>query len=115
MAATILNSARAVEMAVYVVRAFVRLRRVLASHTDLARELEALKRFVATLDADTERQFDQVYEARSKWTWRRQVTTSHGTGLSQNLRASTTPQRTLRDHPSGAESWSSRRIRRRSA
>jgi hypothetical protein len=63
MAATILNSSRAVEMTVYVVRAFVRLRRVLASHTDLARELEALKRSVATLDADTERQFDQVYEA----------------------------------------------------
>ena len=63
MVATILNSSRAVEMTVYVVRAFVRLRRVLASHTDLARELEALKRSVATLDADTERQFDQVYEA----------------------------------------------------
>ena len=63
MAATILNSSRAVEMTVYVVRAFVRLRNVLASHTELARELEALKRSVATLDADTERQFDQVYEA----------------------------------------------------
>ena len=63
MAATILNSARAVEMTVYVVRAFVRLRKLLASHTELARELEALKRSVATLDADTRRQFDQVFEA----------------------------------------------------
>jgi phage regulator Rha-like protein len=63
MVATILNSARAVEMTVYVVRAFVRLRRALSTHTELTRELEALKRSVATLDADTQRQFDQVYEA----------------------------------------------------
>ena len=63
MAATILSSPRAVEMTVYVVRAFVRLRRVLASHVELARELDELKRSVADLDADTKRQFDQVYEA----------------------------------------------------
>jgi hypothetical protein len=63
MVATILNSARAVEMTVYVVRAFVRLRRASSAHTELARELEALKRSVSTLDADTGRQFDQVYEA----------------------------------------------------
>jgi len=63
MAASILSSPRAVEMTVYVVRAFVRLRRVLASHVELARELDELKRSVANLDADTKRQFDQVYEA----------------------------------------------------
>jgi len=63
MAATVLNSKRAVEMTVYVVRAFVRLRRRLASHAELARELDVLNRSVATLDADTRRQFDQVYEA----------------------------------------------------
>lgn len=63
MAATVLNSARAVEMTVYVVRAFVRLRHAVASHAELARELDALKRSVATLDADTQRQYDQVYEA----------------------------------------------------
>lgn len=44
MAATILNSARAVEMSVYVVRAFVRLRQVLASNTALARKLDELER-----------------------------------------------------------------------
>jgi len=60
---SILSSPRAVEMTVYVVRAFVRLRRVLASHAELARELDELKRSVANLDADTKRQFDQVYEA----------------------------------------------------
>ena len=55
MAASILSSPRAVEMTVYVVRAFVRLRRVLASHVELARELDELKRSVADLDAGTKR------------------------------------------------------------
>jgi phage regulator Rha-like protein len=63
MAATILNSARAVEMSVYVVRAFIKMREMLASNSELARELGALKKSVATLDADTRRQFDVVYEA----------------------------------------------------
>jgi hypothetical protein len=43
MAATILNSPRAVEMSVYVVRAFVRLRELLASNTALARKLNELE------------------------------------------------------------------------
>ena len=63
MAATVLNSPRAVQMTVYVVRAFVKVRESLAAHTQLARELAALKGRVATLDADTRKQFDQVYEA----------------------------------------------------
>jgi hypothetical protein len=63
MAAMILNSVRAIQMSVYVVRAFVRFRMSLSTSKDLARELDALKRSVATLDADTRRQFDQVYEA----------------------------------------------------
>jgi hypothetical protein len=44
MAATILNSPRAVEMSLYVVRAFVRLRELLASNTALARKLDGLER-----------------------------------------------------------------------
>jgi predicted component of type VI protein secretion system len=43
MAATILNSPRAVEMSVYVVRAFVQLRELLASNTELARRLDELE------------------------------------------------------------------------
>ena len=43
MAATILNSTRAEQMSVYVVRAFVRIRESLAAHTVLARELATLK------------------------------------------------------------------------
>lgn len=43
MAATVLNSPRAVEMSVYVVRAFVKLREVLASNRELARRLDQLE------------------------------------------------------------------------
>jgi hypothetical protein len=63
MAATILNSPRAEQMSVFVVRAFVKMRESLASHTKLARELATLKSRVDSLDADTRKQFDQVYEA----------------------------------------------------
>ena len=44
MAATMLNSPRAVEMSVFVVRAFVRLRELLASNSALARKLDELER-----------------------------------------------------------------------
>ena len=63
MAAMVLNSPRAMQMSVYVVRAFVKTRELLASNTELARELSALKKSVATLDSDTRRQFDLLYEA----------------------------------------------------
>jgi hypothetical protein len=63
MAATVLNSPRAVQMSVYVVRAFVKLREVLASNSELAKRLDSLERSVAALDTDTRKQFDQVYEA----------------------------------------------------
>jgi hypothetical protein len=63
MAATVLNSPRAVQMTVYVVRAFVKARQLMATHTYLAKELNALKKSLAMLDADTRRQFEVVYEA----------------------------------------------------
>ncbi len=43
-AANVLNSNRAIEMGVFVVRAFVRLRELLASNTALARKLDELER-----------------------------------------------------------------------
>jgi ORF6N domain len=43
MAATILNSPRAVEMSIYVVRAFVQLRELISSNKDLARRLDQLE------------------------------------------------------------------------
>jgi hypothetical protein len=63
MAATILNSPRAEQMSVYVVRAFVKIRESLAAHTVMARELATLKSRVDTLDVDTRNQFERVYEA----------------------------------------------------
>ena len=63
MAAMVLNSPRAVRMSAYVVRAFVKLREVLASNSALARRLESLERSVAALASGTRKQFDQVYEA----------------------------------------------------
>lgn len=44
MAATVLNSPRAIEVSLYVVRAFVRLREVLASNKELAKRLDDLER-----------------------------------------------------------------------
>jgi hypothetical protein len=70
MAATVLNSPRAVEMSLYVVRAFVRMREVLATHKELAKKLEALERKTEALalkhDAlatTTRAQFREVIEA----------------------------------------------------
>jgi hypothetical protein len=63
MAATILNSPRAVEMTVYIVRAFVKLREVLSTNVELARKLTELEKSIATLDARSRRQFAEVYAA----------------------------------------------------
>lgn len=50
MAATVLNSDQAVEMSVFVVRAFVRLRAMLATNKELARRIEELEKHLATHD-----------------------------------------------------------------
>jgi hypothetical protein len=50
MAATILNTPRATEVSVYVVRAFLRLREIVASSTALSKKLDALERKVTTHD-----------------------------------------------------------------
>jgi hypothetical protein len=70
MAANVLNSRRAIEVAVFVVRAFVRLREALATHKDLARKLEDLERKTEALALkhdvlaeDTHAQFKEVIEA----------------------------------------------------
>lgn len=44
MAASILNTPRAVEVSLYVVRAFVKLREMIASHKDLARRLDEMEK-----------------------------------------------------------------------
>ncbi len=49
-AANVLNSAKAVEMSVHVVRAFVRLREMIASHKELARKHDELEQKIAGHD-----------------------------------------------------------------
>ena len=44
MLSSVLNSERAIKVNIEIMRAFVRLRRMLASHADLARKLEALEK-----------------------------------------------------------------------
>ena len=51
MAASVLNTPRAVEASVFMVRAFVRLRHLAASHKDLAKKLDELERKVGGHDA----------------------------------------------------------------
>jgi ORF6N domain len=70
MAATVLNSPRAVDVAIYVVRAFVRLREVAATHGDLAQRLDELEaRTEALADShdsvsrQTQAQLGQVFDA----------------------------------------------------
>ena len=70
MAASVLNTPRAVEVSVYVVRAFVRLRETLASHRDLAAKLEELEHKTEalalrhdTLATNTRAQLKQVFDA----------------------------------------------------
>lgn len=69
-ASNILASPQAVEMGVYVVRAFVRLREALASSRELAAKLDALEQKTEllslrhdTLASNTRAQFKQVFEA----------------------------------------------------
>ena len=50
MAASVLNTPRAIQVSVYVVRAFVRLRQMLTGHKELARKLEELEQKVASHD-----------------------------------------------------------------
>ena len=56
MAASVLNTPRAIEVSVFVVRAFVRLNQALAWHTALARRLDQL-------EARTDARFKAVFDA----------------------------------------------------
>ena len=70
MAANVLNSERAEDVSVYVIRAFIQQRAILASHADLALKLERLERkllagLTLTEDRldDHENQLEQLIEA----------------------------------------------------
>jgi hypothetical protein len=60
MAANVLNSPHAVQMSVFVIRAFVRLRHVVTTHKELATKLVELERTVASHDGDIRTLFDAI-------------------------------------------------------
>ena len=62
MAATVLKSGRAVQMSLLVVRAFVRLRHILAEHRELARRVEALEREFTKKTDEHERHICRIYQ-----------------------------------------------------
>ena len=72
MAATILNSARAIEVSVLVVRAFVQMRETILVHAELGKRLDELERKVGTHDRaigqifDAIRQLTQLPEIRKR-------------------------------------------------
>jgi phage regulator Rha-like protein len=62
MAATVLNSERAVEMSVFVVRAFVRLREMLATNHQLASKIDELEQRLDTHDASIQELIEAIRE-----------------------------------------------------
>ena len=62
MAATVLKSPHAVQVSVLVVRAFVRLRHILAEHRELARRIEALEREFADRTDAHEQHIRRIYD-----------------------------------------------------
>ena len=59
MAASVLNTPRAIEASVFVVRAFVKLREMISNHTEMARKLSELEDRLQGHDE----KFDQVFAA----------------------------------------------------
>jgi hypothetical protein len=84
MAASVLNSRRAVEMSIYVVRAFLRFRELLTSNEELARRLDDLeahlKSKLAGHDASIAAILSAVRELRSS-----PPSTSRGIGFTADL------------------------------
>ncbi len=60
MLASVLNSRRAIEVSVFVVRAFVRLRGVLASHKELAQKLGELEQRIQSHDEHIQSLFEAI-------------------------------------------------------
>lgn len=62
MLSSVLNSKRAILVNIEIIRAFVRLRLILATHKDLAQKLDALEKRVGTQDTKIQAVFDAIRE-----------------------------------------------------
>ena len=60
MVASVLNSERAIEVSIYVVRAFVALRAMLGAHRELAQKLSELERKVESHDSHIRSLFEAI-------------------------------------------------------
>ena len=65
MAATVLNTSRAIQISIYVVEAFVRLRELLSSNRELANKLAELERRVANHDEHIQAIFEAIRQLLS--------------------------------------------------
>ncbi len=65
MLASVLNSSKAIETSVYVVRAFVRIREFLSTHKDFAKKLELLERKYESHDKQIKAVFDAIRQLMS--------------------------------------------------
>jgi hypothetical protein len=62
MAATVLNSRRAIEMSIFVVRAFVRMREALAMNQQIVVKLAEIERRLESHDAEIQELFEAIRE-----------------------------------------------------
>ncbi len=67
MAASVLNTPRAIEASIFVVRAFVRLRQMLVTHKDLALKLSELERKIEKHDESIQAIFEAIRQLRRSW------------------------------------------------
>lgn len=91
-AANVLNSPRAVEMGIYVVRAFVSVRMVLASNKDLARRLDALEAHIERKLANHDETIAAMLSAIRKL-MRPEPEKRRGIGFTADLEPASTPRR----------------------
>lgn len=60
MLATVLNSERAIKMSIIIIKAFVKLREILAGHKELANKLKELEKKIAQHDSDIQAIFEAI-------------------------------------------------------
>ena len=60
MAASVLNTQRAIEASIFVVRAFVKFRELLATHKELARKVEKLEQHLEGHDEQIRNVFEAI-------------------------------------------------------